>query len=511
MSLTLSRRNVLKAAAAGLAVVGFDPLLRSWVTSVEAAPRMLQLPAFDGTLLTDAATLQEAADDFGHIIKRTPVAVLRPGSVADVQKLIVFARQNNIKVAMRGQAHSTYGQAQVEAGVVIDSTSFQAIEAILPDRAVVGVGVKWSELTLAALAQGLTPPVMTDYIELSVGGTICSGGIGGATHQYGLQADNVLELDVVTGTGALVRCSKQQNRDLFDAVRAGLGQFGIIVRATVKLIPAETHARVYLLYYDDLAIFTEDQIKLMNSKTFDYLEGQVVPGPDGRWRFLLEAVYFYTPPGQPNTTPPKRPGQPDPNKQPSGPGGKKKQPDDDKLLKHMRDNRAEAVIADRSYFDFLNRLAATVAFLKQIGVWTFPHPWIDEFVPSKAVVQHISDVLADLTLADTGQGPILLYPFRTNQVDLQFFSLPKDPVTFLFSILRTAPPDPAVVQQMVADNRSIYERNRDLGGTRYAIGAIPFTQQDWQRHFGAAWPAMVAAKQRYDPSNVLTPGHEIFP
>ncbi|GAB4197594.1 MAG: hypothetical protein OHK0022_16000 [Roseiflexaceae bacterium] len=473
---------------------------------------MLQLPAFDGTLLTDAATLQEAADDFGHIIKRTPVAVLRPGSVADVQKLIVFARQNGIKVAMRGQAHSTYGQAQVEAGVVIDSTTFNTIEAILPDRAVVGAGVLWSHLTQAALAQGLTPPVMTDYIELSIGGTISSGGIGGATHQYGVQADNVLELDVVTGTGELVKCSAKQNRDLFNAVRAGLGQFGIIVRATVRLIPAETHARVFMLYYDDLETFTEDQIKLMNSKTFDYLEGQVVPGPNGGWRFMLEAVYFYTPQGQlPNATPPKRPGDADPQKRPHGPGGKKDQPDNDKLLKHMRDNRAEAVINDQSYFDFLNRLAATVAFLKQIGVWTFPHPWIDEFVPGKAVVQHVSEVLADLTLADTGQGPILLYPFRTNQVDLQFFSLPKEPVAFLFSILRTAPPDPAVVNQMVADNLAIYERNRELGGTRYAIGAVPFTQQHWQRHFGAAWPAMVAAKQRYDPGNILAPGHGIFP
>ncbi len=509
MSLTLSRRSFLKAAAAGLAVVGFDPITRSWATAAEASPRMLQLPTFDGTLLTDAAALHEAADDFGHIVKRTPVAVLRPGSAADVQKLIVFARQNGVKIAMRGQAHATYGQAQVEAGVVVDSTAFNTIEVILPDRAVVGAGVTWRQLTLAALEQGLTPPVLTDFIDLSIGGTLSGGGIGGATHQHGVQADNVLELDVVTGTGELVRCSKKQNRDLFDAARAGLGQFGIIVRATVKLIPAETHARVYMLYYDNLETFTEDQVKLMNSKTFDYLEGQVVAGPNGGWRFMLEAAYFYTPLG--NSTPPKRPGQPDPNKQPNGPPGKKQQPDDNKLLKHMRDNRAEAVIADQSYFDFLNRLASTIAFLKQIGVWTFPHPWIDEFVPGRAVVQHVSEVLADLTLADTGQGPILLYPIKTNQIDLQFFSLPQEPVAFLFSILRTATPDPAVVQQMIADNRSIYERNRDLGGTRYAIGAVPFTQQDWQRHFGAAWPAMVAAKQRYDPGNVLTPGQGIFP
>lgn len=481
MTPTVSRRTFLKVAA-GLAVVGFDPTLRSWLTTAQAAPHALQLPAFDGTLLSDPASLQETADDFGHIIHRTPMAVLRPGSVADIQRLIGFARQNGIKVAGRGQAHSTYGQSQVSGGVVIDTSTFNTIE-IQSDRAVVGAGVLWSKLAQAALARGLTPPVLTDYIELSVGGTLSVGGIGGMSHQYGVQADNVLELEVVTGTGERVTCSPNRERELFRTVLCGLGQCAVIVRATVRLVPAQRQARVFNLYYDDIATFTDDQVKLVNTKRFDYLEGQVVARPGGGWRFMLEAASYYSAPNL---------------------------PDNDKLLKQLRDNRAQAVISDVPYFDFLNRLAPTVAFLKQIGVWGFPHPWIDEFVPGSQVNRYISEVLANLTPADTGQGPILLYPFRTNRIDSPLFRLPKEPVAFLFSILRTAPPDPVVVQRMVDSNRALYERNRDLGGTRYAIGAIPFTPQDWRRHFGKSWRDLLAAKCRYDPSNVLTPGQGIF-
>lgn len=481
MTPKVSRRTFLKVAA-GLAVVGFDPTLRSWVTAAEAAPRALQLPAFDGTLLTDPASLQESADDFGHIIHRTPMAVLRPGSVADIQRLIGFARQNGIKLAGRGQAHSTYGQCQVSGGVVIDTSTFNTIE-IQSDRAVVGAGVLWSALAQAALARGLTPPVLTDYIELSVGGTLSVGGIGGMSHQYGVQADNVLELEVVTGAGERVICSPSREHDLFRAVLCGLGQCAVIVRATVRLVPAQRQVRVFNLYYDDIATFTDDQVKLVNSKRFDYLEGQVVAKPGGGWRFMLEAASYFSPPDLPNN---------------------------DKLLKQLRDNRAEAVVSDVAYFDFLNRLAPTIAFLKQIGVWGFPHPWMDEFVPGSQVNSYVGEVLASLTLADTGQGPILLYPFRTNRIDAPLFRVPKEPVAFLFSILRTAPPDPAAVQRMVDSNRALYERNRDLGGTRYAIGAVPFTPQDWRRHFGKSWRDLLAAKRRYDPDNLLAPGQGIF-
>ena len=81
---------------------------------------------------------------------------------------------------------------------------------------------------------------------------------------------------------------------------------------------------------------------------------------------------------------------------------------------------------------------------------------------------------------------------------------------FLFSILRTAPLDDATVRKMLDDNRRFFEKNRDIGGTRYPVDAIKFSHSDWQQHFGSAWSRLVNAKRRYDPDNVLTPGQGIF-
>ncbi len=478
-----SRRAILKGLIVGTVVIGFDVVNHSWVTSALAADSFVHVPHLDGVLYTDDATRAVAADDFGHIVHRQPLAVLKPGSIEDIIQIIKFARTHKLKVASRGQGHSTYGQPQVSDGIVIDMSTLNTIHSIDAMQAVVDTGVLWSQLLLATLPQQLTPPVLTDYLELSVGGTLSVGGIGGASHRYGVQVDNVLSLQVVTGLGKLETCSPYQNRDLFEAVLAGLGQCGIIVQATIRLIFAFTNTRVFLLYYDNLSAFTGDQRLLIADQRFNYVEGQVVPDPNGGWRYMLEAASFYSPPTERDNT---------------------------LLLTGLSYIQGTEQIEDKSYFDFLNRLAPQIAFLKSIGVWSQPHPWFAVFVPSTAVVHYVGEIVSTLTLADTGNGPVLLYPVKTNRFKLPLFQVPDEEVVFLFNILRTAPTDTNVINRMVADNRAFFERNREKGGYRYPIDAIPFSQEDWQQHFSRVWEKFLSAKRRYDPDNILTPGQGIF-
>lgn len=63
---------------------------------------------------------------------------------------------------------------------------------------------------------------------------------------------------------------------------------------------------------------------------------------------------------------------------------------------------------------------------------------------------------------------------------------------------------------MLSGNRALYDALVQLGGTRYAIGAIPFSHEDWRRHFGPRWRLLVRSKRRFDPDDVLTPGQNIF-
>lgn len=484
MSKNLMRRGFLHSVAAALTIVAFDPVAKAF--SAQPGQGFIPMPNFQGALLLDSGSVGSAADDFGHIVHHTSWAVLVPASAHDIAKAIKFARKQGLKVAAArgiGESHSTYGQAQVEAGIVIDMSALNEIHEVNCNNALVDAGVRWNELLAVTVPLGKSPPVLTDYIDLSVGGTLSVGGIGGQASKYGLQVDNVLELEVVTGEGKVLKCSPHQHADLFNAMRCGFGQFGIIVRARVKLADIAPMARTYKAIYTDISVFTADQMMLVDDERFDYVEGFASPANGGGWSYELEAVKYYSPASP---------------------------PDDNALLAGLSFVPGSVSILDQSYFDFANRLAPTIAFLQSIGVWGLPHPWTDMFVPGTQAASFIGGVLAQTSPADVN-GPILIYPFRTAKSSTPFLMLPDDQHTFLFSILRTAlPPTPENVANLVAQNRSIYDQLVGIEGKRYPIGSIEVTQADWQDHFGSSWGDFEGAKEDYDPDHVLAPGQKIF-
>jgi cytokinin dehydrogenase len=303
-------------------------------------------PPVTGELTTDPAALSATADDFGHIIRRRPQHVLKPASVADISAIVEWATSQGLKVAARGQGHSNYGRPMVPGGVVIDMSTLNTIHSIASDRMVVDAGAKWSVVVGAALARGLTPPVLTAFIELSVGGTLSVGGIGGMSHLYGMQTDNVLELNLVVADGRELTCSATQNADLFNAVRAGLGQVGIITRATLKLIPAPARVRRYQLFYPDQTTLTADQRKVLNERRFQHIQGKFIPNGSDGWKFQLEGGVFYT----------------------------GSAPDDTTVLAGLSDTRASAVTVDLSYSEYLSTFDALENILRGNGQWFNPHP-----------------------------------------------------------------------------------------------------------------------------------------
>ena len=486
MSPSLDRRRFLTTVMAGAAVVAFDPLGGRWVTAAEAAenaPRTaVAIPHLDGELTTDPAVLAAFADDYGHIVHRTPLAVLRPGSVADVVALVRYANRHKIAISVRGQGHSTYGQSQVGAGVVIDSSTLNRVHEIRPDRVTADAGVTWYELATATLARGLTPPVFTDYLDLSVGGTLNAGGIGGTTQRYGMQVDTVLELEVVTGTGALVTCSPSRHRSLFESVLGSLGQLAVVVRATIRLVPAPESVRGYQLYYSGLGTYLADQRRALAAHRFSSLQGQAQrTAADDGWEFFIDAAVYH----------------------------RGTRPHDAAATAGLRFDPARTVVTEYTFMQWIDRLRPAVEFLKSIGAWYLPHPWLDVFLPASRTRDVVAATLAELTLADTGQGPVLLYPFRTRRVRPRFVELPREPVAFLFSLLRTTVP-PTTVAAQLAGNREVYQRSRDAGGKRYPIGSLQLSHRDWLDHYGRDFPAFAAAKATWDPCRLLSPGQGIF-
>jgi cytokinin dehydrogenase len=486
----VSRRNFVRgalAAVATVAVAGFDVQLQSWVTAAElgTTPRLgLGFPTFDGQLLTDRASLKAAADDYGHAVHRRPLAVLKPGSIADVVRLLQFANAHGLQVAARGQGHSTRGQAQVAAGVVIDMSGLSAIHEIQDGEVLVDAGARWSDVLRQTLPSSLAPPTLNDYIDLSIGGTLAVGGVGSQAFREGPQVDNVLELTVVTGRGDLVTCSPTQNRQLFDAVRGGLGQFGVVVQARLRLVPVLPRTRYYQATYDDLHLFLADLQQLVLDGRFDTVQGFVNALPAGGWNYSLETTKNFAPGHEPN---------------------------DAALFAGLRFVAGTETSQDLSYFDYLNRLAPTVAFLKQIGVWYFPHPWIDLLLPTSQTESYIATTLAALDPADVGQGPIIVYPYVGRHFTAPNLRVPGGKTFFLFGLLRTAvPPTPERSAELVTANRRLFERARAVGGVFYPVDSVPMSPADWRRQLGPRWPQFLADKAAFDPHHLLAPGQGIF-
>ncbi|EST31414.1 hypothetical protein N566_20665 [Streptomycetaceae bacterium MP113-05] len=481
-----TRRTALRGAAAAAVVIGFDPVGSAWAVEGDGGP-FDEVPPLEGTLLTDDASRAAAADDYGHLVHRRPSAVLRPGSVDDVVAMVRYCRRHGIEVAPRGQGHTTFGQAQVQGGLVVETTPFGEIGPVRHGRVTVGAGVRWSTLTRATLEHGLTPPVFTDYLELSVGGTLSVGGIGGQTHEHGAQVDTVTALEVVTGAGEHVRCSRDRHRELFDAVRSGLGQCAIVVGATLQLVTAPATVRHYLLPYDDLHTFLTDQRRLVADRRFAYVEGQIAADDAGAFRnYILEAT-AYGPPAGP-------------------------EPDDESLLRGLRFEPTGMTAETLDYYAFIDRLGPVVAQLKEAGLWDDAHPWLNLLLPGDEAERLADRILAGLTPADVGPaGVVLLYPLQREELHAPLLRMPRDRVPYLLAVLRTCPPeDTATVDRLLAANRAAYEAVRDAGGKQYPVGSIPFGRDDWRDHFGPAWPFLAAARDRYDPDGILVPGQGIF-
>ena len=481
-TVSVARRRFLQGVAT-VAVIGFDPVRRSWLTEAQAGRPLSKIPRLDGELVTDAASLASAADDFGHFVHRSPRAVLRPGSTDDVVAMVRYAKQHRLQIAARGQGHSTNGQSQVEAGIVIDTSTLASIQVNAND-AVVGPGARWREVLGATLPRRLTPPTLPNFLDLTVGGNIAVGGIGGAAYRHGAVVDNVLELEVVTGTGHLRRCSATRDPALFHAVLGGLGQFGIVVRARLRLVRARQLARVYSLQYPDVPSLLEDARFLAFDERFDHLEGQINPDAAGQYgSATLLAVKFFDPPAS---------------------------PDDAELLGGLAP--ASSTTADLPYEAFVGRIDPLVEMAKAVGAWALPHPFFDVFLPDSTVEQFLGEIVSTLTIDDTGNGPVVLYPLRRSRLRRPFLRVPeRDEVLFLFDVLGYAPPVPEVVAQQVARNTRWLHRARHLGGKAYNIGSLNLTRDDWKAHFSPIWPAAVLAKLAYDPANILTPGQGIFP
>jgi cytokinin dehydrogenase len=482
--------------------------------------------------------ISAAARDWGLIKHMPPAAVLHPDSAHDIAELIrvVASSSSNLTVAAKGPGHSVNGQAQADKGVVIEMSTMRGIQVMphgdedcaLPFVEANG-GELWVDVLEETLKKGLAPNSWTDYLYLSVGGTLSNAGVSGQTFRHGPQISNILQLEVVTGKGEIVICSASKQPELFHAVLGGLGQFGIITKARILLEPAPQNVRWTRAMYSDFEVFRKDQEMLISSSatttsmpvdqqeqlhmTFDFIEGFVVMNtedPINGWKsvpfspdqmtasmlppdagsvlYYLEITVGY-------------------NLEEVGPALEERV---EKMLAPLSYIPSLMFTTDVSYFKFLNRVHDLELNLRAQELWDVPHPWLNLFVPASSITTFDSLVFKQLVPVEYG-GPILVYPVNRNKWDSRAATVvPDEEVFYLVAFLRNALPSGPGLESMLDDNARILKICEELRGKQY----LPrYTEEEqWKRHFGAdRWNAFVQHKHMFDPHAILAPGQNIFP
>ncbi|KAJ0100192.1 hypothetical protein Patl1_20433 [Pistacia atlantica] len=425
---------------------------------------------------------------------------------------------SELTVAARGHGHSLQGQSQTQGGVVINMESLQEplmeVHPLELPYVDVSGGELWINILHETLKHGLSPKSWTDYLYLTVGGTLSNAGISGQAFLHGPQINNVYQLEVVTGKGEVVTCSEKQNTDLFYGVLGGLGQFGIITRARISLQPAPKMVKWIRVLYSEFSLFSEDQEHLISlEKSFDYIEGFVLINRTGfvnNWRssfnpkdpvqasqfisdgkvlYCLELAIYFNPE---ETTAMNQKVE--------------------SLLSELSFIPSTLFLSEVSYVDFLDRVHTSEIKLRAQGLWEVPHPWLNLLIPKSQISYFSQEVFGNI-LKDSN-GPILIYPVNKSKWNRKTsFITPDEDIFYLVAILSSVVPSSTGtdgLQHRLTLNQKIldFSARANLGIKQY----LPHysNQEEWKAHFGPQWELFVQRKSAYDPLAILAPGQRIF-
>ena len=180
----------------------------------------------------------EARRNFNQRFDVQPRAVVYCQNVTDVVNAVRWARANNVPLRARSGRHSYEGYSLVDGGLIIDVGD---IEHVRIDRdagvAEIGAGI-YMLLCSERLGEiGVTTPLATGP-TVGLAGLALGGGFGLTSRKFGLTCDNVVEIEMVTASGRVVRAGAAAHPDLFWACRGGGGgNFGIATQFSLRVHP----------------------------------------------------------------------------------------------------------------------------------------------------------------------------------------------------------------------------------------------------------------------------------
>ena len=410
--------------------------------------------------------------DFGGMVRRMPDAVATPERVEDVSRIVRWAAREGARLSVRGAGHSQGGQVLTEGGVVLDTRRLDQVRLQAEDLVRAQAGATWIKVVDSLRGTKRLPTVLPDFGALTVGGTLSAGGIGPSSHRYGAQIGQVQQLEVVTGTGRRVLCSRDRNPDLFDAVRGGQGQFGVITEAWVRLRRVGNRYRQYEFRYRDFDRFAIDFERLVHEGRFGNLRAEI--RAHDRQIFLRAGAEY----------------------------------DDDidhgRMVEGLGCNTM-MIVWDTSDVGRAN------APVPRVFLRTSYYPWRDWFLPWNALRTVLDQPWLDLDHAPrappswTGIYPIA----NAEHVEAPLFMHPPEERMFLYSVLAVLD-DVRKASALAERLKEITRELIALGGKSYLSGDVGYGSDEWAEHYGEVLQKGNEWKRRFDPRRVFNGGDMPF-
>ncbi len=402
--------------------------------------------------------------DWGRMIRKMPGAVARPKSVDELSSIVRGAAGDGVQLAVRGGGHSQGGQSLTDGGLVLDTMYLDRVRPLGGDLVRAQGGAPWGKVLEALRGAGRLPRVLVDTLDVTVGGTLSAGGLGNTSHRYGMQIGQVEQLDVVTGTGERVRCSRTRNADLFDAVRGGQGQFGVIADAWIRVRKAGERIRQYELRYRDFDRFARDFEQAVDEGRFGRLRAET--------RFHDSEIIM------------------------------------DAGVEYDREHDDGTVLEGLGYEEIVSiRDTAEVGRAGMYLGWLFSrshyYPWRDWFMPWETLPTVLAQPWLDREwVPPAPESWIGIYPINTEAIDAPLFMHPSGRRMFSYHILAVLGAyerASEVAERLKEVTRTLV----GLGGKSYLSGRVGYGREEWKEHFGEKLETGIRWKREFDPKQVF--------
>ena len=161
-------------------------------------------------------------------VDQRPLAVVEAAGLEDVQAVVRVAAREGLRVAPQATGHGSEALGPLDGAVLLKTSRMRGV-VVDPGARVarVGAGALAAQVSEAAAAYRLAP-VLGLARSVGVAGFALGGGTGWLSRAYGLGANNIRALEVVTAAGERRRVDARAEPELFWALRGGGGRFAIV-------------------------------------------------------------------------------------------------------------------------------------------------------------------------------------------------------------------------------------------------------------------------------------------